>query len=439
MPITVPENITVHLGSPGSNAPNITVPFADYIKNVASSEIYPTWPENALRANILAQISFALNRVYTEYYRSRGYDFDITNSTAFDQSFVPNRDIFENISQIVDDIFNDYIVREGQVQPLFAQYCDGREVQCAGLSQWGTVTLANQGLTPYEILQRYYGNDINIEFDAPVGNPEESYPGTPLRLGDAGEEVRRLQLRLNRIRQNYPNITAIPEANGYFGVQTERAVRDFQKIFNLEEDGIVGKGTWYKVINIYNAVKRLSELNSEGISPEEVRRQYETVLKRGSYGTGVGTVQALLDALSSSIPELPPLAIDLIFGQQTEEAVRIFQSLYGIPQTGEVDRTTWNALVDAYAALLRSVPDGEELYPGLILGEGMEGEDILRLQRLLNRAALNNPNIPSIAEDGVFGPATRRAVEAVQEQAGLSVTGLVGPVTWNAILTAGNG
>ncbi|MDY5941683.1 MAG: peptidoglycan-binding protein [Eubacteriales bacterium] len=438
MAITVPENITVHLGPPGSDAPNVTVPFADYIKNVASSEIYPTWPENALRANILAEISFALNRIYTEYYRSRGYDFDITNSTAYDQSYRPDRDIFENISQIVDDIFNDYIVREGQVQPLFAQYCDGREVQCAGLSQWGTVTLANEGLLPYEILQRYYGDDINIVFDAPVGNIEESYPGTPLRPGDGGEEVRQLQLRLNRIGQNYPTITNIPETNGIFGVQTERAVRDFQRIFNLEEDGVVGKATWYKIINVYNGVKRLSELNSEGISPEEVRRQFETVLQRGSYGVGVGSLQALLDALSGSIPELPPLSVDLIFGPQTEEAVRTFQSLYGLPETGEVDRATWNALLGAYETLLRSLPNENNLYPGIILTEGMEGENVLRLQRVLNRAAANNPSLPSVAEDGVFGPATRRAVEAVQQEAGLTPTGIAGPLTWNAILRAGD-
>lgn len=438
MAITVPENITVHLGPPGSDAPNVTVPFADYIKNVASSEIYPTWPENALRANILAEISFALNRIYTEYYRSRGYDFDITNSTAYDQSYRPDRDIFENISQIVDDIFNDYIVREGQVQPLFAQYCDGREVQCAGLSQWGTVTLANEGLLPYEILQRYYGDDINIVFDAPVGNIEESYPGTPLRPGDGGEEVRQLQLRLNRIGQNYPTITNIPETNGIFGVQTERAVRDFQRIFNLEEDGVVGKATWYKIINVYNGVKRLSELNSEGISPEEVRRQFETVLQRGSYGVGVGSLQALLDALGGSIPELPPLSVDLIFGPQTEEAVRTFQSLYGLPETGEVDRATWNALLGAYETLLRSLPNENNLYPGIILTEGMEGENVLRLQRVLNRAAANNPSLPSVAEDGVFGPATRRAVEAVQQEAGLTPTGIAGPLTWNAILRAGD-
>ena len=156
----IPNYITVHLGAPSENAPNVTVPFADYIKNVASSEIYPTWPENAIRANIYAQISYALNRIYTEYYPSRGYDFDITNSTTIDQSFVYGRDIFENISQIVDEIFNDYVIRSGSVEPYFTAYCDGREIQCNGLEQWGTVSLAEQGYTPFEILQYYYVNDI---------------------------------------------------------------------------------------------------------------------------------------------------------------------------------------------------------------------------------------------------------------------------------------
>ena len=162
----VPEYITVHLGPPNEAAENVTVPFTSYIKNVASSEVYPTWPENALRANILAQISVALNRVYTEYYRSRGYDFDITSSTRYDQAFVPGRSTFENIDRLVDDIFNNYIVRQGNVEPLYAQFCDGVRTQCAGLSQWGSVDLAEQGLTPYEILQYYYGDNINIELDA---------------------------------------------------------------------------------------------------------------------------------------------------------------------------------------------------------------------------------------------------------------------------------
>ena len=180
----IPSNITVHLGPANSPAKNVTVPFVDYIKNVASSEIYPTWPENALRANIYAIISFALNRVYNEYYRSRGYDFDITNTTAIDQAYTENGEVFENISRIVDEIFNNYIVRQGSIEPLAAKFCNGTTSTCAGLSQWGTVDLANQGLTPFEILTRYYGNDIGIVENAPVEDVTESYPGAEFRIGD---------------------------------------------------------------------------------------------------------------------------------------------------------------------------------------------------------------------------------------------------------------
>lgn len=182
----VPENITVHLGRPESSAENVTVPFAEYIKNVASSEIYPTWPESAIRANILAQISYTLNRVYTEYYRSRGYDFDITSTTQFDHAFVPDREIFENISRITDDIFNDYIVKRGNIEPFFAQFCDGVRTQCDGLSQWGSVELAEQGLGAYEILQSYYGEDIDLIFNAPVGGIFRHTPA--IRLSVAPSE-----------------------------------------------------------------------------------------------------------------------------------------------------------------------------------------------------------------------------------------------------------
>ena len=229
----IPENITVHLGAPDANARNITLPFADYIANVASSEIYPTWPENALRANIYAQISFALNRIYTEYYRSRGYDFDITNSTAIDQSFVYGRDIFENIRQLTEELFPNYIRRQGSVEPLFAAYCDGVRVTCPGLSQWGTVDLARQGLTPYEILTYYYGNDIDIVTNAPVQGITGSVPTEPLRLGNVGNNVRTIQVRLNRISDNYPAIPKIAVTDGIFSEDTEDAVRAFQEIFGL--------------------------------------------------------------------------------------------------------------------------------------------------------------------------------------------------------------
>ena len=216
----IPESITVHLGAPDQPAPNVTVPFLDYVMNVASSEIYPTWPEEAIRANMYAQISFALNRVYTEYYRSRGYDFDITNSTRYDQYFVNGRDIFENIQQIVGDIFNDYVRRQGSVEPLFAQYCNGTTVTCNGLSQWGSVSLAESGYTPYRILQNYYGNNIDIVQNAPIGGATPSAPAEPLRFDSAGGEVRQLQIRLNRISDNYPNIPKIRYPNGIFSFDT---------------------------------------------------------------------------------------------------------------------------------------------------------------------------------------------------------------------------
>lgn len=176
MAITIPETITVHLGSPGSNARNVTVPFTDYIKNVASNEIYPTWPEEAIRANILAQISYALNRIYTEWYPSMGYDYDITNDIRYDQTYKPNSDVFENISEMVDEIFNNYIVNNNSIIPYFAAYCDGRNTRCDGLEQWGTLELANNGLTAEEILESYYGDAISIIENAPVENMPKSYP-----------------------------------------------------------------------------------------------------------------------------------------------------------------------------------------------------------------------------------------------------------------------
>jgi len=237
----IPQTITVHLGRPNAAARNVTVPFTDYLKNVASSEIYPTWPENAIRANIYAQASFALNRIYTQHYRSRGYDFDITNSTAYDQAYIEGRSVFSNVAKIVDELFNNYVTKGDQVQPYFTQYCSGREVTCDGLSQWGTVTLANQGYTPYRILQYYYGNDVNIK-TAPVKNIRESYPGRALRLGDISEDVRIIQRQLNRIARNYPAIPRIPSPNGIFDTATRESIRKFQSLFNLTVDGIVGKG-----------------------------------------------------------------------------------------------------------------------------------------------------------------------------------------------------
>ncbi len=436
----VPEFITVHLGKPNAAARNVRVPFAQYIKNVASSEIYPTWPENALRANIYAEITFALNRVYTEHYRSRGYDFDITNSTQFDQYYVEGRDIFENISRVVDDIFNDYVVKQGQIQPYFTQYCAGT---CEGLSQWGTVALANQGYTPYRILQYYYGNDIDIVKNAPIKSNTPTYPGTPLRLGTGGKEGIEIQRELNRIAANYPSIPKISGSRGYFEQTTQNAVRQFQHIFNLESDGVVGKDTWYKIKRIYNGIKGLSELYSEGITISEAERKYEKVLKKGSRGPSVKILQYYLCFLSYFNLKLPYVAVDGIFGDETRDAVLAFQSLYGLDVDGIVGRDTWDMIQNAYAGVLTSLPDeyrsySSLLYPGYIITTGASGKVVEQLQTYLKTIAANNPSIPDVTVDGYYGEETKKAVLAVQKLEGIEQNGQVGVLTWNAIVNLYN-
>lgn len=437
----IPEYITVHLGPPDSPAQNVTVPFNEYIKNVASSEIYPTWPESAIRANIYAQISFALNRIYTEYYRSRGYDFDITNSTAFDQLFVNGRDIFENISRIVDEIYTDYISRQGTVEPLFAQYCDGTDVTCDGLSQWGTVELANQGLTPYEILTNYYGNDININRDTPIRPIEGSAPLRPLRPGDAGEDVRTVQLRLNRISQNYPSIPKIYPVDGVYTYEMLNAVREFQRIFDLTPDGIIGNATWYKILQIYNAVKRLNELDSEGLELSEVEKVFPEELSLGDTGVYVRVAQYYLAVIAQNLDTVPEIDIDGIFGPRTEAAVKAFQRDYGLPETGIIDERTWNDMYNVYRGIVESTPEyytGVPVapYPGFVLSIGMQGNEVRLLQEYLSKLSEVYPEIPRVAVDGVFGPATRSAVMAAQQLFGLPVTGIVFALTWDAITSA---
>jgi len=431
----IPDSITVHLGRPDREAQNVTVPFVDYIKNVASSEIYPTWPEAALRANILAQISFALNRVYTEWYRSRGYDFDITNSTAFDQSFVYGRDIFDNISRIVDETFDSYLRRENAVEPLFAAYCDGVEVSCSGLSQTGTVTLARQGLSPLEIIRYYYGDNIDLVTNAPVGTFRPSYPGLPLRLGDTNNSVQQMQIRLNRIARNYPSIPTIELVNGEFNRSTQDAVTAFQRIFNLTPDGVVGPATWYRIAYIYTSVKRLAELNSEGLRPDEIPREFPDVLREGDTGSIVRDLQYMLAVVADYYPQVRSIEYDGVFGPRTADAVRDFQTLAGLPADGVVGPVTWRQLYPTYLNIVDTYgvsKTGVSLYPGLTLSEGARGEDVTTLQTFLERISRSIEGIPSVTVDGVFGPATRRAVIALQRLYGLNQTGIVGPLTWDA-------
>ena len=346
----IPQQITVHLGSPSSDAENVTVSFVDYVKNVASSEIYPTWDESALRANILAITSFALNRVYTEWYRSRGYDYDITNSTAYDQYFVKGRSIFENISRLADELFNDYLRRPGFVEPLAAKFCNGTTVTCEGLSQWGSENLAQQGLNSQEILRSYYGN-VETVVNAPIAGITSSYPGTPLRRGTSGPSVVVIQTELNRISQNYPAIPKISSVDGIFGAQTEAAVRKFQEIFDLDADGIVGPATWYALVRIYVAVNSLAELRSQGQRFYANSWALTDPIQEGDRGIKVEHLQYMLSVLAAYIPEIPPLSIDGIFGPATRNAVIAAQRRFALPQTGAVNPQTWDEIYDQFSGI----------------------------------------------------------------------------------------
>ena len=442
--VQVPTSITVHLGAPNERTDNIRVPYIDYIKNVVCSEIYPTWPNNSLLANIYTIQSFTLNRVFTEYYRTRGYEFDITNNTAFDQAFVPGRKYFEPISDMVDMVFNTYIVRNGQVQPLAAQYCSGNGVTCAGLSQWGTVSLANQGYSTISILRYYFGQDVSLVYNAPTAPNIPSYRGTPLQLGSAGADVRTIQRELNRISANYPAIPRIANVSGVFDAATRNAVIVFQQIFGLAVDGVVGKQTWYKLKYIYNGVKNLSEIYSEGLIISEVERVFSNVLRQGDRGIAVRTIQYYLNFIGQFNDSLTiDIAEDGIFGPATKRAVEAFQRYYGLTVDGIVGRNTWNAVIEAYNDILRSLPAdftgySSLLYPGYYITRGASGRIVEQLQTFLRVIAQNNSAIPSVTVDGVFGPQTQAAVIAVQNWFDLEPDGVVGPITWNAIITLYN-
>ena len=435
--LIIPSSITVHLGKPKEEAENVTVPFIDYIKNVASSEIYPTWPEAALRANIYAQTTFTLNRIFTEWYRSQGYPFDITNSTQCDQAFEYGRDIFDSVSRIVDELFNDYIRRIGTFEPLFAQYCNGTTTTCDGLSQWGTVPLAEEGRVPFEILQNFYGEDIEIVTDAFVGESQDSYPGNPIQVGDTGKYPAIIQIELNRISSNYPKIPKL-EVDGRYGERTAEAVRVFQEIFDLEPTGIVDKETWYRLVRIYISVKRLSELNSEGIRIEDISKQFPQDLSVGSSGDSVRVLQLFLSYISAFNDFVPAVTVDGDFNTQTEDAVRAFQKYKGLNETGIVDEETWNQIYYEYRNILEDIPANNtqaitEPYPGVELRQGMNGESIRLIQEYLSYIALFFRSVNTVATTGYFGPGTAAAVRRFQTEFGLPATGVVDEATWNRI------
>ncbi|MBQ9844843.1 MAG: peptidoglycan-binding protein [Oscillospiraceae bacterium] len=437
--VVIPENITVHLGAPNASARNVTVPFRTYLKSVASSEIYPTWPQQALRANIYAQISFVLNRVFTEWYPSRGYDFNITNSPSYDQKYVHNRSTFESTDAIVEEIFNEYLVKPGRIDPFFAEYCDGKSVRCNGMSQWGSKADAERGMSAISILRKYYGNDIRITESNNIAPIPVSYPGSPLREGSTGNSVRVLQAQLNRIANDYPAIGKVT-VDGNFGSSTTAAVRRFQNIFDLTADGVVGKRTWYKISYIYVSVKKLAQLTSEGEAIQDGSYPGYAI-RRGDRGINVQIVQFYLNQTAVYVNSIKPVEIDGNFGAATESSVREFQEYFNLNPDGVVGQLTWEKMQDIYEGIQQGVtvpegtPPASDGYPGTPLRQGSRGENVRKIQSWLNALAAVYPDIPSVSADGIFGPATENAVLAFQARFNLTADGIVGRVTWNRMYT----
>lgn len=433
--VFIPETITVHLGLPNADAPNVTVPYLRYIQNVACSEIYPTWPENSLRANIYVINTYALNRIYTEWYRSRGFPFDITSTTQYDQAFVYGRELFENIAQLCEELLPYYVRRQGSYEPMFTAFCDGSHTLCDGLSQWGTVALANQGMIPYEILQYYYGQDIDIVRVQEIRAAVPSYPGFPLKEGMANGDVQTIQIQLNRISRNFPAIPKIPDADGVYDARTAEAVRVFQSVFDLPETGVVDEPTWYQISYIYVSVKRLAELRSEGLDYSEIQRSFPNILREGDYGDAVRSFQYYLAVIGAYYSSVLPVQITGDYNEETAEAVRSFQQTFGLPQTGIADRRTWNDIYRAYMGILESQPEQScvRLFPNEILREGVSSPNVRYLQQYLTYISQVDPNIQPVSDTGYFGPMTRAAVQAFQREYGLTPNGQVGVVTWDAI------
>ena len=432
--VIIPKNITVHLGKPAASARNVTVSFRDYIANVASSEVYPTWPEQALRANIHCQISLALNRIYTEWYPSKGYTFNITNSTSYDQYYVHGRTVFDVMVKITDDIFNTYLRKRGTVNPYYSEYCDGKSVTCPGLKQWGTVTLANNGRSALQILRYYYGSDIEIVRTSNIQSIPQSYPGSPIRQGDSGTAVFTLLRQLNRITKDYPFLGKLT-VDGVFGSRMAATVRAFQKQFNLTADGVVGRQTWYKISYIYVSVKDLAELTSEGEVSSGTLSDGTwggTVLRTGSTGSSVEQLQFWLNTLAQYESSIPSLTVDGVYGTGTANAVRAFQRKYGLTVDGVVGRATWTEVYDQFRSI-QSDNGTPNAYPGTALREGASGQNVRLVQFWLKIARTVYPSLSNVTVDGKFGSATTAAVRRFQTYFGLTSDGVVGRTTWNKL------
>ena len=399
-----------------------------------------SWPEEALRANIIAQVSLALNRIWTEWYPSRGYSFNITGSPGYDQAYVNGRTVFAVMERLTAELFNTFVQRSGDAEPYFTEYCDGKTVTCPGMKQWGTVDRAREGMNALQILRYYYGNRVQLVTTDNIAAIPSSYPGSPLRRGSTGTNVRILQKQLSRIAKDYPSFGK-PAVTGTFDEATENSVKKFQKQFSLTADGVVGRATWNKVSFIYVSVKDLAELTSEGETAEGTQSTGGwpgTVLRRGSTGSSVEQVQFWLSDLAQFDSSLVRVTVDGSYGAATVSAVEAFQTLFGLTPDGVVGRSTWNKLKEVGLAVANKIV-AANVAPGQFTTTtraGSSGTAVRAVQYYLRRLAAYYSDVPRVAVDGKFGAATTRAVKAWQSRAGLTVDGVVGQLTFQSLYDA---
>ena len=399
-----------------------------------------SWPEEALRANIIAQVSLALNRIWTEWYPSRGYSFNITGSPGYDQAYVNGRTVFAVMERLTAELFNTFVQRSGDAEPYFTEYCDGKTVTCPGMKQWGTVDRAREGMNALQILRYYYGNRVQLVTTDNIAAIPSSYPGSPLRRGSTGTNVRILQKQLSRIAKDYPSFGK-PAVTGTFDEATENSVKKFQKQFSLTADGVVGRATWNKVSFIYVSVKDLAELTSEGETAEGTQSTGGwpgTVLRRGSTGSSVEQVQFWLSDLAQFDSSLMRVTVDGSYGAATVSAVEAFQTLFGLTSDGVVGRSTWNKLKEVGLAVANKIV-AANVAPGQFTTTtraGSSGTAVRAVQYYLRRLAAYYSDVPRVAVDGKFGAATTRAVKAWQSRAGLTVDGVVGRLTFQSLYDA---
>jgi len=445
--VTIPNFIRVHLGRmENTSAATVSVPFINYIKNVTSHEIFDEWPEQAIMANVYCIVSLTLNRVYTEFYRKKGFSFDITSETYTDQKYVHNGIIGARISAIVDRIFNQYLAVVGHKEPFLSLYNDGVQVNIAGrLSQWGSFFDArDRGMNAWQIIKKYYSQNLELRTVERFGGVLESFPGYTLTLGTRGDAVRAMQLFLNRILGRYTDIIINP-ADGVFGEKTRTSVMAFQQVYNLPQTGEIDRRTWYEISRIYAVEKGLWEMYSEGQRMGIGKTPHTKVTRQGDVGPLVTELQFLLDFIAMYHSEIPFVAQTSRFDALTAEGVKAFQRLFGLTADGVVGATTWRLLYDVYWGIMENAtpptppgpnPPPSEIpaFPGTALRVGSTGASVRLVQEAINKLAEVTPGMWRIAADGVFGNGTRDAVMAFQRIFGLTVDGIVGPNTWRRLM-----